>query len=118
MLPSNSIVVIVYDSGLLRSLAFALEVEGFHAQIFDDWTKAEPATTQALCTIVDAEVCRKDQKARRALLDRRMRTILLSDGMPPQIEHAGSRVLMKPFQGMDLIAAVRSFLAHAHRQIH
>lgn len=118
MLPSNSIVVIAYDSGLLRSLAFALEVEGFRTETFDGWSEAEAATAQALCTIVDAEVCRKDQNARQALLEPRRRTILLSDGLPPQIEHAGSRVLMKPFQGMDLIAAVHSFLRLAHDRVY
>ena len=80
LLTDKSIVIVAPDQGLRRSLAFALEVEGYSTKAYDSLWKAEAAPT-AFCTIVDDEILKSEAQAVQSLRDMRSRIILLTDGM-------------------------------------
>jgi len=102
----NTILVVASDHGLRRSLAFALEVEGFEVVACDSWQQATLSAGSALGMIVDSEIFRLDAAARQSLLDPEHKIILLADGMLPPLAHADAKVLTKPFEGSELMAAV------------
>lgn len=109
MLPSQTIVAIASDPALLRSLAFALGVEGFDVETYDSWQAAQLSASRALCTIIDAEICRRDPRARQSLLDPANKFVLLADGMWPCLDHANIHVLTKPLRGTDVLETVNAF---------
>ncbi|RVG75536.1 transcriptional regulator, partial [Sinorhizobium meliloti] len=53
MLDAKTIIVVAADQGLRRSVAFALEVEGYSTESYDTVQKAEASCREALCAIVD-----------------------------------------------------------------
>ncbi|TCN28294.1 hypothetical protein EV184_114123 [Sinorhizobium americanum] len=112
MLTEKSIVIVAPDQGLRRSLAFALEVEGYSTKAYDSLWKAEAAPT-AFCTIVDDEILKSEAQAVQSLRDMRSRIILLTDGMSALQEHAGTIILTKPINGSDLLEIVNSMPAVA-----
>jgi len=109
LLPSFTIVAIASDAALLRSLAFALGVDGYRVEACDSWAAARDLTSAALCVIIDADICRKDADARRSLLDPANRMVLLADGMSPAVDHGNARVLTKPLAGSDILETVDLF---------
>ncbi|MDK1387705.1 transcriptional regulator [Sinorhizobium sp. 8-89] len=113
MLADRSIVVVAPDQGLRRSLAFALEVEGYSAESYDALWKAEGSSRASLCTIVDDEILKSEAQAAQALQRLGGRVILLVDGMSPLQEHDGTIILTKPISGSDLLGVVNSLAAIA-----
>ncbi|MEY9163562.1 FixJ family two-component response regulator [Sinorhizobium fredii] len=107
----KSIVIVAPDQGLRRSLAFALEVEGYPTQSYDALWKAEGSATASLCTIIDDEILKSEAQAVQSLQRRGRRIILLVDGMSVLQEHAGTIVLTKPINGSDLLDVVNSLAA-------
>jgi DNA-binding response OmpR family regulator len=112
LLSQNAIVVVASDHGLRRSLKFALEVEGFRVTACDSWTAAGPLAASALGLVVDSDILRRDGEARTSLLAADVRLVLLEDGMKPPLEQTNAKVLTKPFQGADLVAAI-DLMLHA-----
>jgi DNA-binding NtrC family response regulator len=105
----QTIIAIAADDAVLRSLAFALGVEGFKVKVFAAWRAAQPLIEDAICVIVDVDVCRKDPDARRALADPARRIIVLTDGMPPPDAAHTVRLVAKPLEGTDILAEVNRF---------
>lgn len=108
MQPSGTIVVVASDHGLSRSLAFALEVEGFQVHAFDSWKSYRDAALKPDCLIVDGEMLRNDILARQSLREAGTRIILLADEMSPATQYANAQILLKPLQGSDLMAIVNT----------
>lgn len=113
MLPSKTIVVVASDHGLSRSLAFALEVEGFRVQAFDSWKSYHESALKPDCVVVDADILHNDALVRQSLLDAGNRIILLADGMSSPTQYTNAHILWKPLQGADLVAIVNT-LAGVH----
>lgn len=109
MQPSQTIVAIATDDALLHSLAFALGVEGYSTRSFNTWPAARALMATAVCVIVDVDICRNDADARRALMDVESRIVLLSDGMSQPEVSPDVRVVTKPLDGADILAAVDHF---------
>jgi DNA-binding response OmpR family regulator len=108
--PLRNIVIIEPDLGLRQSLTFALEVEGYRVEALDAWRKGHIPATPALCMIIDDNVLRTREDARRYLRDLGQTVILLTDGVYPSVNDNGF-VLAKPFDGADLLRLVRSLEA-------
>ncbi|WP_085034707.1 transcriptional regulator [Ensifer aridi] len=100
------IVVVAPDRGLRRSLAFALEVEGYFTESYDALWKAEASAKRALCTIVDDEILKSEPQTAKFLERPDLRVVLLVDGMTAFKEHGDTIVLTKPINGSDLVRAV------------
>lgn len=109
MPPSQTIVAIATDDALLRSLAFALGVEGYSVQLYNTWQAALAMMKSSICVIVDVDICRDDADARRCLLDPESRIVLLSDGMPPPAISPNVCVIPKPLDGLDILMGVDHF---------
>ncbi|WEZ84910.1 transcriptional regulator [Rhizobium sp. 32-5/1] len=109
MQPLQTIVAIAMDDALLRSLAFALGVEGYSVQPYNTWHAARAMMATSICVIVDIDICRDDADARRSLLDPESRIVLLSDGMPPPALSPSVCVIPKPLDGSDILVGVDQF---------
>jgi DNA-binding response OmpR family regulator len=105
--PLRNIVIIEPDLGLRQSLTFALEVEGYRVEALDTWRKAHIPITPTLCMIIDDNLLRSREDARRYLRDLGQTVILLTDGVYPAVNDDGL-ILTKPFEGADLLRLVRS----------
>ena len=105
----QTIVAIANDDALLRSLAFALGVEGYVVRLYGAWQTARELMETSLCVIVDVDICREDADARRALLDPASRIVLLTDGMPSPNVSARTRLISKPLEGADIVESVSHF---------
>ena len=114
MLDTKTIVVVAADQGLRRSVAFALEVEGFSTESYDTVQKAEASCREALCTILDDDVLRSEpQAASQFLCNRGGRTILLVDGLSAFQQRVDNTTLTKPFTGADLLGVINSLIEAA-----
>ena len=60
MLDGKTIIVVAADQGLRRSVAFALEVEGYSTESYDTVQKAEASSGEALCKILDDEILKSE----------------------------------------------------------
>ncbi|MFQ6186691.1 transcriptional regulator, partial [Sinorhizobium meliloti] len=60
LLDAKTIIVVAADQGLRRSVAFALEVEGYSTESYDTVQKAEASSGEALCTILDDEILKSE----------------------------------------------------------
>jgi DNA-binding NtrC family response regulator len=105
----QTIVAIANDDALLRSLAFALGVEGYVVRPYGSWQTARELMETSLCVIVDVDICRDDADARRSLLDPASRIVLLTDGMPAPNVSASARLISKPLEGADIVEGVSQF---------
>lgn len=114
MQPSQTIVAIATDDALLRSLAFALGVEGYSVQPYNTWQAACAMMATSICVIVDVDICRDDPDARQSLLDPESRIVLLSDGMPSPALSPSVYVIAKPLDGLDILEGIDQF-GRAHR---
>ncbi|MCD2173463.1 hypothetical protein [Rhizobium sp. C4] len=109
MSKTRAIVVIVPDQALNRSLAFALEADGYRVSSFASLASASKALPDSLCIIADENVFPKSSAALPDLSGMEARTLVLS-------EHASAprrdalAVLTKPLSGADVLAAVARFL--------
>jgi FixJ family two-component response regulator len=109
LLVGRSIVVVAADQGLRRSVAFALEVEGYPTESYDTVQKAEASSREALCTILDDEMLKSEPLAATQLLkDIGRRAILLVDGLSALQPRADYAILTKPFTGADLLGMINS----------
>jgi hypothetical protein len=106
LLPGRNIVVVAADRGLRRSVAFALEVEGYSTESYDSLCRAEGPSQGALCTILDDEIVRAEPQALQLLRNLGRRAILLVDGLSALQAHVDNTILTKPFSGSDLLSAV------------
>lgn len=114
LLSGRSIVVVAADQGLRRSVAFALEVEGYTTESYDTVQKAEHSSRGALCTIVDDEILRSEpQAAKQFLKNLGARAVLLVDGLSAHKAHVDNAVLTKPFTGPDLLGVINSLIEAA-----
>ncbi len=114
MLGGRSIVVVAADQGLRRSVAFALEVEGYSTESYGTVQNAEASSKGALCTILDDEILRSEpQVATQFLKNLGARGILLVDGLSALQPHVGNAILTKPFTGPDLLRAINSLIEAA-----
>lgn len=105
---SRAIVVIVPDQALNRSLAFALEADGYRVSSFSSVASATKALPEALCIIADDGVL-KAAGAPNDLSGFAGRTLLLREhGAVPR--HDAMTVLTKPLCGADVLAAVARFI--------
>lgn len=68
---AKTIIVVAVDQGLRRSVAFALEVEGYSTESYDSLQKAEASCREALCTILDDDILRSEPQAAAQLLRNR-----------------------------------------------
>ncbi|RMI15004.1 transcriptional regulator [Sinorhizobium meliloti] len=106
---AKTIIVVAADQGLRRSVAFALEVEGYSTESYDSVQKAEVSCREALCTILDDDVLRSEpQAATQFLRNLSGRAIVLVDGLSAVQPGAGSTTLAKPFTGADLFGVINS----------
>jgi hypothetical protein len=111
MSKSRSIVVIVPDQALNRSLAFALEADGYRVSSFASVASASTALPDSLCIIADEGVL-KTAAAPDDLSGFAGRTLLLREhGAVPR--HDAMTVLTKPLSGADVLAAVARFVPPA-----
>jgi hypothetical protein len=106
---SRQIVLIVPDGVLSRSLAFALEADGYHVCAFGSWQSASEKLPTALCVITDQEAFRNGKEARPDFDAYAARMILLTEdaavAAPAQMQ-----VLVKPLNGADVLSAVDKFI--------
>ncbi|WQO62224.1 transcriptional regulator (plasmid) [Sinorhizobium medicae] len=108
------IVVVAADQGLRRSVAFALEVEGYSTESYDTVQKAEASCREALCTILDDEILKSETVAATQLLnDLGRRAILLVDGLSALQPPVDNTTLTKPFTGADLLGVINSLIEAA-----
>jgi DNA-binding response OmpR family regulator len=114
LLFGRSIVVVAADHGLRRSVAFALEVEGYATLSYDTLRAAEDASRVAPCTILDDEIVRSESQAATRLLQYLgARAVLLVDGLSALQAHVGNTVLTKPFSGPDLLGVISNSIEAA-----
>lgn len=109
MSQTRPIVVIVPDPALSRSLAFALEADGYRVAAFDDFTSAKGALPSALCIVADQSVFHDEAEAASALSGLTARTVLISEHMAKPLAE-NMPVLTKPLSGADVLSAVGKFL--------
>ncbi|WP_167693528.1 transcriptional regulator [Sinorhizobium meliloti] len=109
MVARRNIVVVAADQGLRRSVAFALEVEGYSTESYDTVQKAEASCREALCAIVDDDILRSEpQAAAQFPGNRGGRAILLVDGLSALQQRVDNTTLIKPFTGADLLGVINS----------
>ncbi|MBL3685093.1 transcriptional regulator (plasmid) [Sinorhizobium meliloti] len=114
MLDAKTIIVVAADQGLRRSVAFALEVEGYATQSYDTLRAAEDASRVALCTILDDDILRSEpQAAAQFLSNYGGRAILLVDGLSVLQQGVDYATLTKPFTGPDLLSVINSLIEAA-----
>lgn len=103
------ILIVAPDPGLLRSLEFALEVEGFVVRSYQHLATAimAPHAGEVACVLIDEDAILEDPVALAACQRSSKPTLLLVDGSHPLPEMAGVRILQKPMLGNALIKAVR-----------
>ncbi len=106
---TRAIVVIVPDQALNRSLAFALEADGYRVSTFASVASASAALPDSLCIIADEKAIPQQGILAAGLSGFEGRTLVLS-------EHASAprtdamTVLTKPLSGADVLAAVARFV--------
>ncbi|WP_457812488.1 transcriptional regulator [Sinorhizobium meliloti] len=111
---AKTIIVVAADQGLRRSVAFALEVEGYATLSYDTLRAAEDASRVALCTILDDEIVRSESQAATRLLQYLgARAVLLVDGLSALQAHVDNTVLTKPFSGPDLLSVINNSIEAA-----
>lgn len=110
MKSSKTIAVIVRDEALLASLTFALGVEGFAVEAFGAWPVGLGSRPDIGCVVLDSENYRCDRAAREGLEAGHHPVLFLSDSVSPVPVHPGLRGIGKPFQGLELVAAIRAML--------
>lgn len=111
---AKTIIVVAADQGLRRSVAFALEVEGYATQSYDTLRAAEDASRVALCTILDDDILRSEpQAAAQFLSNYGGRAILLVDGLSVLQQGVDYATLTKPFTGPDLLSVINSLIEAA-----
>ncbi len=111
MQPSKTIAVIVRDEALLASLTFALGVEGFAVEASAHWPAGLTERGDVGCIVLDSENYRIDRAAREGLTAGLHPVLFLSDSLSPVPEEAGVTGIGKPFQGDELVAAIRRMVA-------
>ncbi len=111
---SRPIIVVAADHGLRRSVAFALEVEGYSTESYDTLQKAGASCREALCTILDDDILRSESQAATRLLQYLgARAVLLVDGLSALQAHVDNTILTKPFSGPDLLGVINSLIEAA-----
>ncbi|MQX46726.1 transcriptional regulator [Sinorhizobium medicae] len=114
MLDAKTIIVVAADQGLRRSVAFALEVEGYSTEAYETVQKAEAYSGEALCTILDDEMLKSETVAATQLFKNLgSRAILLVDGLSAPQPPADYTTLTKPFTGADLLGVINSLIEAA-----
>ncbi len=114
LLDAKTIIVVAADQGLRRSVAFALEVEGYYTESYDSVQKAEASCREALCAIVDDDILRSEpQAAAQFLSNRGGPAILLVDGLSALQQRVDYTTLTKPFTGADLLGVINSLIEAA-----
>lgn len=106
----KTIAVVASDEGLLSSLAFALEVEGYIPRCEPTWPPNLAEDPNLLCVIVDAETHRRDARVRDAVKALNVPLVFLSDDVSPVPSHPRMARLTKPFQGTELFRELRKLL--------
>lgn len=111
MRASGTIAIVASDQGLLRSLVFALEVEGFSVVPAARWSPEFDAVAEIDCIVVDADALRRQPHLRSAIKSTVVPVVFLADGMIEPPERADIYPLSKPFQGADLTALLRQLVS-------
>ncbi|CAN7659489.1 transcriptional regulator [Rhizobium sp. LjRoot30] len=99
----NTITVVAPDTGLRRSLAFALEAEGFVVESFVDLVAAKASMQTADCAVVDARVLKTEEDVWLSLGKLRRKAILLTTGITSYADRGAAAELSTPFNGNELI---------------
>ena len=107
---SQTIAIVASDQGLLRSLVFSLEVEGFSVVAAERWRMELHDRGDVACFIVDANSLPVDDASRASFDRHRAPVIFLADGYVAAPERAGVHALSKPFHGGDLTALLRQIV--------
>ena len=119
---ADHVVVVVDDPALLRSLKFALELEGFQVEAFAtaEALLAVGLTRTDLCLVVDYRLPRLNGLQLITVLRRRygpVASLLLTthptDDLRGHAGAVGAEIIEKPLMGDVLTAAIRSSLARA-----
>lgn len=104
-LNSRNIVVIVPDPVLSRSLAFALEADGYRISTFETWPAASADLSNAVCIITDQKALGEARAAAIDLDAYAARIVLLTEDAAPAVPSV-MQVLVKPLSGADVLSAV------------
>lgn len=109
MSKTRPVVVIVPDMALNRSLAFALEAEGYRVSTFTALDAATAALPGSLCIIADQDILPGHHLAGGRLEPFAARTVMLSE-FGTDDEKSDMQVLTKPLNGADVLGAVGRIL--------
>lgn len=115
MLPTKTIAVIVRDEALLASLTFALGVEGFAVEPSALWPLGLDGRSDISGIVLDSENYRSERAARAGLLAGHHPVLFLSDNLTTVPEHPQLTPIGKPFQGHELVEAVRRMVVDPKR---
>lgn len=110
MRATGTIAIVASDQGLLRSLVFALEVEGFSVFPAAGWSSELDKIGDIACFVADADSMRVEAQSRDILLRHSAPLIFLADGFVAPPDRAGVHVLPKPFRGGDLTGLLRQLV--------
>ena len=115
MAPSRTVLVAAPGAELRRSIAFALEADGFTAEAHPSLAAALalPEAASSICLIVDENAL--DGQGNRAATLKRLGipVILLVDRIRKIPRVVGMKVLTKPLLGASLLETVRTLAGDA-----
>jgi hypothetical protein len=105
----KEVTVIARDPVMRRSLAFALDAEGFRVEAYADLGAAfdDKDRPRVCCTIVDDDGLVEDSADLWRMGGLASPVLLLMDPIKPFPGPHAARVLLKPYAGLALVETVR-----------
>lgn len=112
---ASTVLVVVPDAELRRSIAFAFEAEGFPIELHDSLRRAmiESRRSDVVCIVVDENAIDIRRGVSRSLERAPKPLILLVDKLRAAANGDGFKVLTKPLLGRLLVDTVAGFAPHA-----
>lgn len=109
----HTVLVIVPDRELQRSIAFALEAEGLRLEFHDSLAEAmaQGRVCAASCVVVDEDALGSRREALAQISEATKPLILLVDRLRARADLKGVTVLTKPLLGRRLVETVESFMS-------
>lgn len=102
--------MIAPDAGLREALTFALEVEDFRVDAFENWQDDLDTLSTYLCLVVDDQIVRANAGSCEFICRPTTRAIVLADGLTPPPCEGRAQVLTKPLDGPELVQRVQELL--------
>lgn len=112
MSDSSTVVAIVKDPALLRSIGFALNAHGQVVEEFSDWAAAAAALKRADCVIIDACLPQATVRDGFKLTQHGVKLVILAEDDTDYGTDASVHVLSKPLTGSDIANAVEALRKH------